>query len=1071
MYTESPTQRQAVFRIHTASPLNRDDDTPFWRAYMSEAGKYDKELIDGWSRTFDNFLVFSGLFTSVNTAFIIETYKRLEPDPLGDTANMMRLFLKHRNDDHQFSDEELVLSATSPRKSDIQINRIFFASLWCGLLAALTAVQGKQWLSRYQNHGAPSLPDSVRACNRQRKLDGFERWRFWLLANFLMLILQLSLVLFVCGVMAFLWNVNIDVGGAVMVFTLIGSLVYVVPLVIAILHSYSPYQTHLSHYLRKPVLAFLAFLSIAVNYLLPNVIQPAISWFQRTLQHKTAFRCTPRMFLNLFWPHIILRRITRASKRTIAAKNMSEMQEHVTEMTRADCLGWLFEQAYQTEVVLCTLSGVPSLPPNHLLPAFQKRPGLLSRLAALYTSRVEHRVGKQRTIVNPEETIITGIALFHVLKAHLLPGSVRVDLSISTHRIRIRSLHDSVSRNDHPRDHHYSRPVKDDINPVLGIVICCIEMLLPDSTGADAIAFWECFDFISKSFNSPFTIFIPAPDTPSSTLTDLTVTIFPSGLLLDAVITCAIRHIIKPTWGRKWYEEYKIDKVLSCLREILKRPHPDEPSEETISHIAIVVASIQLARRPNTHQIPLVPEIRLEDILEAWYVVDKRATVFKNIVLAFALAGNVDAHDEDTKDIYLVLLRFLDVYLLKDMEVSGIKTKQWEKWWPDAMNLYPGVLSFLPQIQPDKVPLSDILRMFSRLLPDDWQYNYITEALSSKHTEEIFPQLHILAPSFQTLFHDRPGYGTNVIELIVRSFKSKPGRIAQPDPEAQDAVVELLGWIVAYPGAKEDLPWHIEQYPDYRLIPPFLVSLMEKKKRLEEVVHHVTYSHMPQDSDAMVGRHAARHLLALASLDSETSGRNANLVKLDSLLLIMKNWRLMYHWSEDGKAEVQTKGQLKGPGLSTLVASSFRLFLRSDRDIQQQVREHHVGDTALKGMMRMWLDIPTSRDSDELAFLHSEDTIEALVTYLENHPLLEELSSSKLNIIDTTLDYLNEMQRVTQSDDLRSRVTKMIETLDRVRQPWARMLPGSKDSDEDRSNVGGSGSTPKPELQGGGEMV
>ncbi|KAG8941556.1 hypothetical protein FRC03_004318 [Tulasnella sp. 419] len=883
--------------------------------------------------------------------------------------------------------------------------------------------------------------------------------------------MQLSLALFLGGVIVFLWEISNDVAAVVMGFALIGFLGYLLSWFIAVRHSSSPFQTPLSVVLHRPVVTILGGLR---HLILPTNDSARTTaflqrlWFRLSWRHSSRiFRPIARLVGNI--AGLFLKGLRWVKNWRFESVDKSEESVVAQDMTSAECVGWLFEQAEQPEVVLRTLNVASLLPPDHVFAAFNSRPGLLERLATRYSSYVEDRVGKQRTIINPEETIITGIALFHALKAHLLPGSGRVDLSLSKHRIR--SLQGCVTCNDHPHDHRDSGPGRADLTPVLGIVICCIEMLLPDSTGADAIAFEECFNFITKSFSSPFTIFIPAPTTPNTTLTDLTVTIFPSGLFLDAVITCAIRHIIKPTWGRKWYEEYKIDKVLSCLKEVLKRPHPDEPSEETISHIAIVVAVIQLAKRPNTHQIPLVPEKGLKDILAAWYVVDKRATVFKNIVLAFALAGNVDEHDEDTKHIYLALLCFLDVYLPKDMEVSGIKTKQWEKWWPEAMNLYPGVLSFLPQIQPDKVPLNDILRVFSRLLPDDWQYNYITEALSSKHTKEIFPQLHILAPSFQTLFPDRPGYGTNVIELIVRSFKSKPGRIAQPDPEAQDAVVELLGWIGAYPGAKEHLPWHIEQYPDYRLIPPFLVSLMEKKKRPKEVVHHVTDSHMPQDSDAMVGRHAARHILALASLDSETSGRNANLVKLDSLLLIMKNWRLIYHWSEDGKAEVQTQGQMKGPGLSTLVASSFRLLLRSDRDIQQQVREHHVGDTALKGMMQMWLDIPTSRDSDELAFLRSEGTIEALVTYLENHPLLEELSSSELNVVDTTLYYLNEMQKATQSDGLRSRVRKMIETLDRVRQPWARMFPGGEDSGKEESIRDGPVATPKLEGEGGGEIA
>ncbi|KAG8960058.1 hypothetical protein FRC03_007103, partial [Tulasnella sp. 419] len=65
-----------------------DDDTSFWQTYITEAEKYDKEMVDGWNRSLDNLLVFSGLFSGVNTAFIIETYKLLQQDPAEETARM-----------------------------------------------------------------------------------------------------------------------------------------------------------------------------------------------------------------------------------------------------------------------------------------------------------------------------------------------------------------------------------------------------------------------------------------------------------------------------------------------------------------------------------------------------------------------------------------------------------------------------------------------------------------------------------------------------------------------------------------------------------------------------------------------------------------------------------------------------------------------------------------------------------------------------------------------------------------------------------------------------------------------
>ncbi|KAG8915121.1 hypothetical protein FRC02_004661 [Tulasnella sp. 418] len=45
-------------------PWRIDDDMSFWQTYITEAEKFDKEMVDGWNRSLDNLLVFSPKVTN-----------------------------------------------------------------------------------------------------------------------------------------------------------------------------------------------------------------------------------------------------------------------------------------------------------------------------------------------------------------------------------------------------------------------------------------------------------------------------------------------------------------------------------------------------------------------------------------------------------------------------------------------------------------------------------------------------------------------------------------------------------------------------------------------------------------------------------------------------------------------------------------------------------------------------------------------------------------------------------------------------------------------------------------------
>ncbi|KAF9455289.1 hypothetical protein BDZ94DRAFT_825696, partial [Collybia nuda] len=65
-------------------------NTSLWSSYVQEAGRHDHEQLLNWNTTMDNLLVFAALFSAILTAFIIEIYKLLQPEPQDLTIVLLK---------------------------------------------------------------------------------------------------------------------------------------------------------------------------------------------------------------------------------------------------------------------------------------------------------------------------------------------------------------------------------------------------------------------------------------------------------------------------------------------------------------------------------------------------------------------------------------------------------------------------------------------------------------------------------------------------------------------------------------------------------------------------------------------------------------------------------------------------------------------------------------------------------------------------------------------------------------------------------------------------------------------
>ncbi|KZV97514.1 hypothetical protein EXIGLDRAFT_747026 [Exidia glandulosa HHB12029] len=151
-----------------------------WKVFKDEATKHDKTLLDGWNKTLDILLIFAGLFSAVATAFVVESYKLLQPDYEEYIATTLFAALSSRNVSGVPQDSTIDLrnpADFAPKRSSRWLNGMWFTSLVLSLLVAFLCILLKQWLEEYNGRISAPFP-SVRQWARRRTLyfDGLTNW-------------------------------------------------------------------------------------------------------------------------------------------------------------------------------------------------------------------------------------------------------------------------------------------------------------------------------------------------------------------------------------------------------------------------------------------------------------------------------------------------------------------------------------------------------------------------------------------------------------------------------------------------------------------------------------------------------------------------------------------------------------------------------------------------------------------------------------------------------------------------------------------------------------------------------
>ncbi|KAF7352441.1 hypothetical protein MVEN_01208700 [Mycena venus] len=209
--------QQAVEALKQKVPTT-DKKTAFWQAYKTLADEHDEEFHRKYSTDLDTALIFAGLFSAVDSAFIIQIQSGIQ---------------------HHGTDLRILIS-----------QNLLYVSLFSTLLAALLAVLGKQWLLYYLAAGERGTLEA-RGLERQRKFDGLRRWKFEAVMQMFPLLLQIGLFLFSASLSTYLWTVHISLAVLAIFFTSFGFIIYTALLISAVAAPDSPYQTPLAPLVAK----------------------------------------------------------------------------------------------------------------------------------------------------------------------------------------------------------------------------------------------------------------------------------------------------------------------------------------------------------------------------------------------------------------------------------------------------------------------------------------------------------------------------------------------------------------------------------------------------------------------------------------------------------------------------------------------------------------------------------------------------------------------------------------------------------------------------------------------------
>ncbi|TCD63404.1 hypothetical protein EIP91_005586 [Steccherinum ochraceum] len=268
-----------------------------WTMYNEKAKLQDDALVARILASMNSLLIFAGLFSAVVSAFIIESYQLLKPDP----NNLNALYLA------QLTREIVLLSgreslpsppqvlASSANENAVAVNILWVLSLITSLTCALGATLVQSWMTRYQEFISEPPDDVTRGRCRARYFDGFTQYHMEGFSTSLPAILHVSLFLFLAGLVVFLFPINRQVAHTAMGCAIGWCVIYGALVIFHMLVPRSLYHTPLTRFALAVISWVVIAFVISVLTLLCVILMTfdVINWTVTTARAVAAGKLNP----------------------------------------------------------------------------------------------------------------------------------------------------------------------------------------------------------------------------------------------------------------------------------------------------------------------------------------------------------------------------------------------------------------------------------------------------------------------------------------------------------------------------------------------------------------------------------------------------------------------------------------------------------------------------------------------------------------------------------------------------------------------------------------------------------
>jgi hypothetical protein len=199
----------------------------------------------------------------VLTTFIVATFDSLQEDYSQVTANAL-YHISQQLRDPTVASLPTQIPEFQPESSDVRVNILWLVSLVASLLAALLSILVKQWLGEYMTWTS-MVPCKNTLALRQYRARGWGRWGVRRYRQMIPVLLQLALVLFLCGLVDLLWNLQPSVAIVVTVVAGVTVGIWLFVTVMPTIVAQCPYHSPLSWGFKRIIQALGGILVYLVN--------------------------------------------------------------------------------------------------------------------------------------------------------------------------------------------------------------------------------------------------------------------------------------------------------------------------------------------------------------------------------------------------------------------------------------------------------------------------------------------------------------------------------------------------------------------------------------------------------------------------------------------------------------------------------------------------------------------------------------------------------------------------------------------------------------------------------------